>query len=157
MSGTDRAAIERIEPTYFAEFAAALWRRQGWTMMPTSLDDRLYAAARRTAVGPQSRLLFAVYRSSGGTVGAAGVRDRARVDIPADETMLVTNTGFSPSAVETAAAYGVDLVGADDLARLIDALDAQALLDFPASESGREVVCRSSVSGCGAPGSRPER
>lgn len=145
MGVTDRGAVEEIEPTYFAEFVAALWRQQGWTVLPTSLDDGLYTAVRETAADVQRRLLFAVYRAPGGTVNAADVLDRARIDVVSDGITLVTNAGFSSSAVETAAAYGLDLVGADDLVRLVDALGAQSLLDSHDPETPSEATDQASI------------
>lgn len=128
MSGTDHA-IERVEPSRFYDVVAVLWRRQGWTVESSELDDRLYAIERHEADAGERRALFAVYRSPGGAVDAADVRDRARVELGSDGTTLATNAGFTPEAVETAAAHGIDLVGPDDLARLVDALDARAVLD----------------------------
>lgn len=137
MSGTDRDAVEHVEPSRFSDLVAVLWRRQGWAVESNALDDRLYAIERQEAGGSERRALFAVYRSPGGAVDAAGVRDRARVEFGPDGTTLATNAGFTPGAVDTAAAHGIDLVGPDDLARLVDALDAQAVLDGRATGDER--------------------
>lgn len=137
MSGTDRDAVEHVEPSRFPDLVAVLWRRQGWAVESSALDDRLYAIERREANERERRALFAVYRSPGGAVDAAGVRDRARVELGPDGTTLATNAGFAPGAVDTAAAHGVDLVGPDDLARLVDALDARAVLDGTATDDER--------------------
>lgn len=139
MTRTDPTTIERIAPARFAGFVATLWRRQGWTVTPTALADRVYVARRESASpaadsragDTERRALFAAYRPPGGVVDAAAVRERAAVDLGPDGTTLATNAGFSPDARGTAAAHGVDLVGPDDLARLVDALEAGELLGRP--------------------------
>ena len=128
MTSTDRADVEHVPPGRFADLVAVLWRRQGWTVSASSSDDRLYAASRPDGDELERRILFAVYRSPGGAVDAAAVLDRARVELDQDGTTLATNAGFAPAAVDAAAAHGVDLVGPDDLARLVDALYPEPLV-----------------------------
>lgn len=137
MTRTDPTTIEAVAPSRFPGLLAALWRRQGWTVAPTPLEDAVYVASRGTETGDEERrALFAVYRSPGDAVDAGTVRDRAAVDIGPDGTTLATNAGFSPDATGMAAAHGVDLVGPDDLARLVDALDARPLLGRPDASPG---------------------
>ena len=139
MTTVEPAAVERVTPEQFATLAAELWRRQGWTVSDTEFDDRLYELRRRDGDDEERRALVAVYRSPGAAVGTEPVRDCAEIEVGPDTTTLVTNAGFTPEAVDVAAAFGVDLVGPDDLARLVPALDARPLLEDASADDATRV------------------
>lgn len=120
--------IAAVDDDSVLEFVVELWRRAGWTVDPAA--ERAYVAfAARTSNGKRTRTVLRVFPSSDGHVSGGAMRGLVASLQPADRVTAVSLVGFTPAALDVADAHGVDVVGPDSVRRLVDAHDAEDLLE----------------------------
>lgn len=109
-------------------FVAALWRRAGWSVDAAGGPEEMALATRESNGRPKRTVLYA-FPPSEGRVSASALRSVVERPEPADSVTAVSLVGFTPGALDVADAHGVDVVGPDAVSRLVDAHDAEDLLD----------------------------
>lgn len=116
----------------FPQLVVALWRRAGWTVVESPVDDRETAEFVAHSDDGRRRTRLCPFSPAEGVVTAAKVRGLVGDPGAAgDEVTAVSAMEFTAGALDVADAHGVDAVGPVAVGRLVDALDATDLLDDP--------------------------
>lgn len=111
------AAADRMTGEEFEDWLAILFRAAGWRVRHTRATGD-FGADLVLGHGPRDEVVVQAKRQ-GRPVGVAAVQQAAaaRLHYGTDEAMVVTNSTFTPAALELAASTGVVLWGRDDIAR----------------------------------------
>ncbi len=111
------AAADRMTGEEFEDWLAILFRAAGWRVRHTRATGD-FGADLVLGHGPRDEVVVQAKRQ-GRPVGVAAVQQAAaaRLHYGTDEAMVVTNSTFTPAALELAASTGVVLWDRDDIAR----------------------------------------
>jgi len=124
-------ALSSITPRDFEDFVAELWERLGWQTATTvaSGDDGIDVIATRDEPYRQKKLIQAKQRS--GQLFRRHVQQYSYLHHKqnVDEVLLVTTSGFSDGAHESAKEANVKLVGPDTIISLVNEADANDILE----------------------------
>jgi restriction system protein len=111
------AAADRMTGEEFEDWLAILFRAAGWRVRHTRATGD-FGADLVLGHGPRDEVVVQAKRQ-GRPVGVAAVQQAAaaRLHYGTDEATVVTNSTFTPAALELAASTGVVLWDRDDIAR----------------------------------------
>lgn len=131
---TVKRRLQRMNDYDFEHFVADLWARRGWEteVSQASLDAGIDVTATKSTPYNQKKLIQAKRYGENTTVGGPEIQQYASLkhqQADADSVIVVTSNAFTRSAEERATELNVKLVDGDDLAGLVNSLDAYDLLE----------------------------
>ncbi|MFC6906327.1 restriction endonuclease [Halalkalicoccus tibetensis] len=129
-----KEALQSMDDYDFEQFVADLWERMGWeTEVSTQSNDRgIDVVATRNSPYEEKALIQAKRYGPNTTVGSPDIQQYASLKHQrhgVDKVLVVTTNGFSGQARELAHQLNVKLVDGDDLAGLVEGLDATGLVE----------------------------
>lgn len=129
-----KRALQGMDDYDFEHFVADLWERMGWeTEVSTQSADRgVDVIATRRSPYEEKALIQAKRYGPNTTVGSPEIQQYASLKHQrhgVDKVLVVTTNGFSGQAEELAHQLNVKLIDGDDLAGLIEELDARDLVE----------------------------
>lgn len=129
-----KEVLQSMDDYDFEHFVADLWGRMGWeTEVSTQSSDRgIDVVATRNSPYEETALIQAKRYGPNTTVGSPDIQQYASLKHQrhgVDKVLVVTTNGFSGQARELAHQLNVKLVDGDDLAGLVEELDARELVE----------------------------
>jgi hypothetical protein len=125
-------ALRRLDDDAFVAVVEALWERRGWTIVERRDSDSWFVDLVAQIDWPdEQRGLLRIHRPDSETpLSGTLVRHFTRTvqQSPVDQAWILT-TGSAPRSLSSQAAeFGVELLGAEEVARLIDTTKSRTLL-----------------------------
>ncbi len=144
-----KSLLQQMDSYDFEYFVADLWARMGWetAVSSESADKGIDVTAVRSTPYRTKALIQAKRYGPNTTVGSPDVQQYASLKQQrqgVDKVVIVTTNEFTGQARELAGSLNVKLVNGDELAAMVDQLDAHDLvrdyLGLPEPERDEETV-----------------
>jgi len=132
--GQLKPLLQGMDDWDFEHFVADLWERQGWDaeVEQQSGDAGVDIRAVKSMPYRQKALIQAKRYGENTTVGGPDIQQYSALkqqEQDADKAIVVTTSRFTSAAYDRAEDLNVKLIDGDDLAQLIDELDAYDLVE----------------------------
>lgn len=132
--GQLKPLLQAMDDWDFENFVADLWERQGWDaeVEQQSGDAGVDIRAVKSMPYQQKALIQAKRYGENTTVGGPDIQQYSALkqqEQDADKAIVVTTSRFTSAAYDRAEDLNVKLIDGDDLAQLIDELDAYDLVE----------------------------